>query len=276
LEDFIVRQCGLAFARSRARILTEALQARMKARQLTSHSVYYHLVAFDREGAREWRELLELLVNSDTCFFRHEPSFAALSQIVLPALLETKRQRDDLEVRFWSAGCATGQEAYSLAACFLRSAGAEAWRPRVLGTDVSDRALARARLGRYRGFELRGLGEPYRRRFVRPVAGAADWFEMTEEVRRVVEFASLNLCHPAPWALPPQDVIFCQNVLLYFQPPGRAAVLRRLGECLTPGGYLFLAPAEAMGPPPAGMVRTTSGAEVFQRSPLKRELTCGD
>jgi chemotaxis methyl-accepting protein methylase len=267
-EEFIVRQCGLAFAQSRARVLAEALQVRMQARQLTSHAVYYHLAAFDKEGPREWRELLELLVNSDTCFFRHEPSFAALTQIALPALLEAKRRRTEQEVRMWSAGCATGQETYSLAVCFLRSVGAEHWRLRVVGTDVSERALARAREGRYRGFELRGLGEPYRRRFVRRVGTAEmDWFEIIEEVCRVVEFASLNLCHPGPWALPLQDVIFCQNVLLYFEPPDREAVLRRLSQCLTPGGFLFLVPAEAMGPAPLGMVRLPCGATLFQHIP---------
>lgn len=262
-NDFIHRDCGLSFTGRRASILHKALAARVARRRLSSTSAYYHFVAYAAEGPREWAELREELVNTDTRFFRHSPSFDLLASTVLPQRKEARRQQGSQEIRLWSAGCSTGQEAYSLAMCFALTEADPTWQLQVLGSDLSERALSVARRGQYRAADVAALDESIQRRCFRP--SAEGWREVHAPLRERVEFRRFNLCDPASWAVASQDVIFCQNVLIYFHPHDRLAILRRLAEHLAPGGYLFLSPSEAMGLWPVELTPVSCAAAVYQR-----------
>lgn len=265
--DLISQRCGLSFADSRAGVLARSLWQRTRERGMPSFTAYYHLLAHEGEQT-EWSELFDLLTNNDTAFFRHPPSFDALTRHLLPRLVQDRSQSGERDVLVWSAGCSTGQEAYSLAACFLLCQEAIDWRFRVVGSDLSRKALARARLGRYRPFEMRGLEGARWGRFFRPVRHAgADYYEAADELKAVVSFAAGNLCEPRTWQLPAQDVVFCQNVLIYFRPADREPILRHLVDRLRPGGYLVLSPAESMGLTLPGTFRMPFDAAVYQRIP---------
>lgn len=184
--------------------------------------------------------VVEALLNNETSFFRDPGVFDLLGS---GALDRVRRSRaDSRKLRIWSAGCSTGQEAYSLA-IMLRDAEAHwaRWTVEIAATDVSEEAIARARRGRYSQFEIqRGL----------PVRTMLRWFQQQDEewvvdarLRRMIRFSTHSLLDPP---LGQFDVILCRNVLMYFAPPVRRAVFDRLHQALAPDGVLMLGAGETV------------------------------
>lgn len=257
-REFIWQQSGLYFPENRREFLARRIWERMRIRQIHSCGEYYHFVRFNPQGGKEWEELLELLVICETGFFRHEPSFRALAEI-LPHLLLCNQERGLNTLRMWSAGCSTGQEAYSLAMLFLETVRfLELWQVEIMATDISRRALEKARRGLYKPFEVKFMPEHYRGKYLTAEGGAGATasiaslrsttrYRVVKRVREMVHFGYLNLNDPTSFWVTAQDVIFCQNVLIYFKPESRVETVRHLCQRLNPGGYLFLAPAEVVG-----------------------------
>jgi chemotaxis methyl-accepting protein methylase len=253
-RELIGQRCGLCFSENRLRLLSQSLQVRMRSLSQRSYSDYYQFVVFHPDGAAEWLELLDLLLNRETSFFRHAPSFEALTGHVLPQLLGDRRRSAGGPVTLWSAGCSTGQEAYSLAMAFLETAGRQGGRAQVSASDINPRALDRARRGRYRPFEVRCLPEVCRDQYVLRVGdGDGTQYQVCDMVRELVQFGCFNLTDPDSYHVWGQDVIFCQNVLIYFPQEARAEIVCHLASRLNTGGYLFLGPAEAVGLRVAGL-----------------------
>ena len=253
-------RCGLYFTPNRQRYLRLRLWERMRLRGIKSYGDYYHYVVYNARGGDEWTEILTLLLNNETSFFRHTPSFDVLARHVLPELTKEKSRHGIHSMMLWSAGCAAGQEAYSLAMTFFDflalvpfgdaiQVSHAGWQLKVIGTDIDLPALERARRAQYKLSEVRYMPEAQRQRYLRVVAedkGAPSKYQVIDAVRAVTQFSQLNLIDPNYW-VSGQDVIFCQNVLLYFELEQRLAVVQRLCHCLNPGGFLFLAPAEVVG-----------------------------
>jgi chemotaxis protein methyltransferase CheR len=185
-------------------------------------------------------QVVEAMTTNETSFFRDVHPFDALRSDVLPALLESRRTQRTL--RIWSAAASTGQEAYSIAIVlrehFPELAG---WNISILGTDLSQDVLERAREGRYAQIEVnRGLPAPM---LVRYFDRAGPAWKVKPELRTLCEFKTLNLM--APWsALPRMDIVFLRNVLIYFDVDTKRAVLTKVRNALAPDGYLFLGAAE--------------------------------
>lgn len=246
-RELIRQRCGLFFPETRLRFLRGRLWERLRARGFTCYGEYYRFVTKHAEGLAEWRQLLEHLIVGETSFFRHAPSYEAFTTHVLPELLIRKRARGETTVALWSAGCSGGQEAYSLAMRFFEAPGTTCFRARVTGTDISQTALAKARRGSYRAHELRGLPDLLRERYFTTSKDAGgSLYQVAAPVAASVKFELGNLTGD-DYQLAPQDVIFCQNVLIYFELGSRAAVVRRLLARLGPDGFLFTAPAELIG-----------------------------
>ena len=179
------------------------------------------------------QDLLNRVTVQETAFFRDANQFAALAQRVLPDLAPP--------VTIWSAGCSNGQEPYSLAMA-LDESGCSAWR--VVATDLSTRALERARRASYSAAELEGLSPERRQRYLVP---AGSRWEVTPALRARVDFAHHNLvADPPPFGAGQCQVVFCRNVLIYFRPEDVVAFLERLAHRLLPGGWLFLGYSESL------------------------------
>lgn len=235
----------MAFAGPRERVLADAIAARTAAGGHPTAGAYLRHVS-GPTGAAEWDRLRGLLLNRDTRFFRDPPALAALTGVALPAL---RGRAGTNRLALWSAGCSTGQEAYSLAVTCLADPALAGWRVEVLGTDVCRAALARAADGTYRPHEMTDVTDAVKRRFFEPLPGGG--FRPVAAVRAAVRFGEHDLFAGPP--VPPHDVIFCQNVLIYYRAECRAAILARLTDALAPGGYLFLGAAEAVGLPTPGL-----------------------
>lgn len=244
-RTLVAERSGLFFTDSRLYFLGQRLWERMQQHRLTTYLDYYRFVLLNRDGEQEWTTLLEGLVNNETRFFRHEPSFAALRDRVLPQMVQKKGDSGRLDV--WSVGCSAGQEVYSLAMLLLETAVFPPHRISITGSDISEKKLAQAKNGRYRSFELRSLPHPYQQKYMTTFQQEHDHIaEVTQPLREVTQFRYLNLQSPACYATQRYDIVFCQNVLVYFNNETRSNILHRLGEQIYPGGYLFLAPTDVV------------------------------
>jgi chemotaxis protein methyltransferase CheR len=184
--------------------------------------------------------VVEAMVTTETSFFRDLHPFETLRTTVLPDLI--RRRRDERRLAIWSAACSTGQEPYSVA-LLLKEHFPElaARRVDLLATDLSGDVLARARSGRFSQLEVnRGLPAALLVKHFRQ--HGATW-ELNEDVRRMVEFRELNLTRPWP-PLPRADLVFLRNVMIYFDPAAKSAILDRVAKVLRPDGYLLLGGAE--------------------------------
>jgi chemotaxis protein methyltransferase CheR len=211
------------------------------------------------------RAFVEGLTVSETQLFRLQGQFDALADPVLPTLLA--RREPLRRLRLWSAGCSTGEEAWSLA-ILLERAVPPGWDATVLATDVDEGALEQARTGGYGARSFRGVPEWVRARWFRP-AGPGRW-EVVPALRRRVRFAALNLVTDdwpsSETGTGAVDVLLCRNVLMYLTADARAAVAARLARALAPGGWLAVAPAEVSAADfPALSVRQFPLAILHQR-----------
>ena len=200
------------------------------------------LVTVLREAQPEQlqRAMVEAKTINETSFFRDAQPFEALRTEVLPRLIASRRT--ERRLRIWSAACSTGQEPYSLALLLVNGFSELAdWDIKVLGTDLSDRAISLAARGRYKRCEVeRGLPEPLLRQYFEQ---EGESFTVCEEVRRLCEFQVVDLGSPLP-DLPVFDLILLRNVLLYFPPGERSCVVETVHRQLWRRGYLMLGDAE--------------------------------
>jgi chemotaxis methyl-accepting protein methylase len=222
------------------------------------------LTELQRPGTPLAKALLDAVLIGETYFFRHPEQFRFLSSEAVPAAL----RRGNPVVRGWSAGCASGEETYSIAACLLGMA-TPGVRVEVLGTDLHEGRLEFARRGVYGNWSRREAGP-----LLYPVyenTGVEGRVSVLDHVRAVTKFAQGNLLEPLAEAHGLFDVIFCRNVLTYFSPASVQTALGHLARALVPGGFLLLGTVE-VDHPPAGLVRV--GAPELQafRRPMPQEL----
>ncbi|MBZ5725796.1 MAG: protein-glutamate O-methyltransferase CheR [Acidobacteriia bacterium] len=200
------------------------------------------------------RRVVEAMTTNETYFFREPAHYQALREVILPNLLQTRQTARKLS--FWSAAASTGQEAYSLAMMLLEM-GVQGWDAEILGTDLSSQVLERAQSGRYTQLEVnRGLPAALLLKYFRRVG--LDW-ELKEEVRRMVRFQSFDL-RSKMRAMGPFDVVFCRNILIYFDLATKKSILEEMQGTLFRGGHLLLGSTEAGAPLGDGYTRQAVGS----------------
>ena len=236
---------GLVVPTSRGSAVAAALAERLAARPGLDSAGYLAEVEDPSTGAEERQELVELLTVPETFFFRTAPHVAALREVVLPALV-AGAAREGRPLVVWSAGCSSGEEAYTLSVLLQEAVAAQRAEVglRVLGTDVSRRALARAARARYGPRSLQVVPDDVLASCFERVG--AQWTPV-ERVRRPVSFLHHNLVAQPPPALPGTvDLVLCRNVTIYFDRATTAALAARFAEVLRPDGRLLLGPAETL------------------------------
>ena len=260
-HELIARRCGLTFRHVRPSEVIGIVRGQMSASGISGESAFYQLLARQHGGGAEWDALIERLTNHETSFFRHPPSFDALRLHVLP---ELRAARKGGRLSLWSAGCSTGQEAYSMAMCAIEDGTAGDFT--VWGSDISHHAIKIAREGRYGPRAVAAVPDRYRQRYLREVQGpSGPEFEIAGDIRQRVKFMTTNLVEPDGFR-PSHDVVVCHNVLIYFSPAAVSRAVSWLASCVALGGYLMLGPGEAPNDRPAGLEPVVvSGVRAFQR-----------
>ena len=229
-------RAGLAIPDGKEGLVRARLGKRLRDRNVTTFGAYLDLVELER-GGEELTALIDLLTTNKTDFFREPAHFDFLVDQIVPVYLST-----GLQLRIWSAGCSSGEEAYTLA-IVLREALPAGFDFRILATDISTRVVAMAKKGVYSAPQLAGVSAERRARWFAPTpdGGAI----VRPELRASISFAHLNLM--APWSMAgPFDAIFCRNVMIYFNKPTVTTLVRRFHDLLSHGGHLFVGHAESL------------------------------
>ncbi|HXB54638.1 MAG TPA: CheR family methyltransferase [Vicinamibacteria bacterium] len=240
----VARRLGLDFPANREAEFDRGLLEAVRLSRSDSPEAYLgRLATGDRS---EWGRLASLLIVGETYFFRDRPCFDALEQRVLPALIKARRLAGTQFLRLWSAACATGEEAYSLAILVDQLLPDRTlWDVTVLATDLDPMALEKAGRATYREWSLRDVSPAVRDRYFE--GGSSGAFDLVPKIRAMVSFEPGNLAEGLPRAASSgsMDIILCRNVLMYFTPEATKAVVSRLQTALAEGGWLVVAPAEA-------------------------------
>ena len=240
----IARRFGLHFDDGKLDYLADVIRQRMATTGNSHFEVYLQTLLSSPTSSEELRALAEQLTVSETFFFRNADHFRAFTEVVLPDRIQAKAREKRLRVL--SAGCASGEEPYSLAVQ-LREVLPDfgSWDVTILGLDVNAAALAKAAAARYSAWSLRATSEDAKRRCFR-VEGRD--FVLNPEIRRMVLFEERNLAEEDPlfWQSLACDVVFCRNVLMYFAPDQARDVVGRISQALLPSGFLFLGHAETL------------------------------
>jgi len=241
LARLLRRRCGLSLSLDKMALVERRLLPVMRRFHFKDMGA---MIADLRLGGEALAEAVtDAMTVNESSFFREQEQFAALRDSVLPGLIATRAAQKRL--RIWSAACAAGQEAYSIAITLSEMGLARAgWQLEILASDLSADMIGRAESGRYGSHEIqRGLDEELRSRYFS--RQAANWV-VTESLRRMVRFRRFNLLDSFGW-LDDVDVVVCRNVLMYFEAATRADVLMRLADTLAPDGLLVLGENETAG-----------------------------
>jgi chemotaxis protein methyltransferase CheR len=244
-QALIHGEAGIWLAPVKKALLVGRLAKRLRELGLRSYSEYYDKVL---EDETERIRMLDCICTNETHFFREPRHFEFLTDRLFPAWrADADAGRRPRRIRAWSAACSTGEEPYTLAMVLL-SAFPTGWELDVLASDLSTKVLDRAAAGIWSLDKAKEIPEPHLKTFMLKGYGAQEGLmKAGPEIRAIVRFARVNLVGDDWPSAPPFDLVFCRNVLIYFDRSGKIAVVERLLERLAPSGYLFLGHAESLG-----------------------------
>ncbi|MFQ5839740.1 MAG: CheR family methyltransferase [Candidatus Methylomirabilales bacterium] len=242
-QRLIYEESGICLRDDRQSFLHNRLAKRFKATGLNSPYRYYRLLTQGTTTAKqELLILLDSLTINETSFFRNQPQFLLLRGTVLPEIIHAKTARDQHTLRIWSAGCSTGQEPYSIAIVLLETIPyLRLWDVKVLASDLSLTALEAAQQARYPREKIPAVPADWLAQYFH---ADGDHYVVRKEVKDLVVFDFHNLKHEN--GLADLDIIFCRNVLIYFDQAEQRKLIDKFYRSLTPGGYLFLGHAETL------------------------------
>ncbi|MEM8936584.1 MAG: protein-glutamate O-methyltransferase CheR [Pseudomonadota bacterium] len=248
IAQWVKQTAGIHLDANKADLVYARVTKRLRALKTTSFCAYLDYTLSDA-GLEERDHLLNALTTNVTRFFREPHHFNALRETILPPLIE--KARNGGRVRIWSAGCSSGEEPYSIAMTLLSvMADANQHDIKILASDIDSNMLNKAQRGRYRKDEIELPPDASTRRFLQPVADKPGCLDIQEDLKNLVAFRRLNLIKPWP-VRGPFDVIFCRNVVIYFDPETQDAVWQKLARVNAPGGWLMLGHSERITGPAA-------------------------
>ncbi len=256
LQQWIHRESGIVIDNDKSYLLQSRLAPVLERENLHSLDTLCGRLRGGAPGVG--RQVIEAITTNETLFFRDKAPFDALREQIIPQL---RAKRKGQKLAFWSAAASSGQEAYSLAMLLL-DMGFNSHEIDIFGSDLSDQVLIKAALGIYGKFEVnRGLPPEYLERYFDRLG--PEW-QVKDHVRKLVRFQHMDLRSKLR-AYGPFDVVFCRNVLIYFDPETKNSILGEIRRTITPGGFLVLGAAETAGNLPGSFQRMTFGqAVVYQ------------
>jgi chemotaxis protein methyltransferase CheR len=241
ISDLVYRHCGINLHEGKRDLVRARIFKRLRAVGASTAVQYIRMMESDGTG-QEFHRLIDVLSTNLTSFFREDGHFNFLREKFLPTLVKRK-QASAPRIRAWSAGCSTGEEAYSLSMT-LQDVLGSGWNIKLLATDISHPVLATARAGRYDKNRLASVPAALRSRFF-SATGEKDKFKATPELAGIIQFNYLNLMDRWPFT-GPFDFIFCRNVMIYFDKETQQRLIQRFWDCLAPGGMLFTGHSESL------------------------------
>jgi chemotaxis protein methyltransferase CheR len=258
LQALVYQECGMYFDERRTHFLEDRLHRRLKECRVDSFYSYYRLLLSD-QGKSELSRLVEDLTVNETSFFRNQAQLELFHKHVLEELLRTKPEKRDFSLKIWSAGCSTGQEPYTigmlvadaLAYYELRHAKAHIqmpkplipnpWKVEILASDISYSVLRAAQDATYNEMQMSSVDYNYRLRYFDKIG---DRYAVKKALKELVHFDFHNL--KTEFLPQHNDIIFCRNVMMYFDEAEQKRLVEKFWRCLNPGGHLFVGHAESL------------------------------
>jgi len=260
----IEERTSIRFDESRERFFSTRVREHMARKGLARGT---DLLRSIRKTNVEFQSLLESLLTQETSFFRYPGVFEAFEKRILPELHIKKFWKNPRSLRIWSAGCATGEEPYSIAITIADAISfSDAWNVDILATDIGRNALATAERGVYSGRGIARVSERQLAAYFQPVEGGQ---EIRPRLRHMVNFVHMNLNNAV--YVGKMDVIFCMNVLIYFSEARRREVVQHFYSALEPGGYLFLGHSESISKMPVKFQAIVLNDCILYRKPTAEE-----
>jgi chemotaxis protein methyltransferase CheR len=247
IRDLVYKVSGIFQHEEKFYLLVDGCGRRMKKLGIQSHRQYWELLATQSSRDAELRQLLNELTIGETCLFRSLAQLDALRKVILPELIEEKNKRVTKRLRIWSAGCSTGEESYTLAMNMLEESEhlLKGWAVEILATDLNDHSVETAKAGIYGEYALRATTDYFKRRYFSPVDEKK--LQVRPEVKKLITFSRLNLQDDSRMLfMKGIDLVFCCNVLIYFDGPSKSKVVDRFFSSLNSGGYFFLGASESL------------------------------
>lgn len=242
IRDIIKDYCGLYFDDTSRYLLEKRLSRRIRNHHLNDFRDYYRFIRYDKRAEEELTAVMDVLTVNETYFFREQNQLKAFSEEILEELKTVNRDRKTLRV--WSAGCSTGEEPYTIAMLINERGHFNGWDIEIHGSDINQRVLQTARRGIYRKNSFRTTEPYFMSKYFIEEDGS---FKISDTVKKHVNFSYLNLLDPFKSKfLGKIDVIFCRNVLIYFDNASRRRVIENFHDRLVDGGYLLLGHAESL------------------------------
>jgi len=240
----IYEASGIYLKEAKLTLLSNRLRKRLNALKLSEFSDYYkHVVSLSGDAKKkEYEELLDVVSTNETYFFRNERHFDALMNNCLPEIVKNKKEK---KLRIWSSACSTGEEPYTIAICLLeKKALLNGWQVEIIATDIAPSVLAFAKVGEYSGRRIEKVPAEYLKKYFIPKEESSGVYMVKDELKRMVKFSYLNFFKdPYPKNL---DIIFCRNVMIYFDREHQKYVVDKFVDSISPDGYLFIGHSETL------------------------------
>ena len=244
LRDCIYAHCGIYFDLDSKYILEKRLSSRLTELNLSTFYDYYYFLKFNRGKDHELTNIMDVLTTNETYFFREAIQLKAFSEEVIPEMIKSKTARGSRSLRIWSAGCSTGEEPYTIAMLLSTIPELTGWKIEIIGTDISNKVLLQARRGVYGKSSFRATSEDDLRRFFIP---QDDGYRVNDSIRQLVTISHLNLFDSHRLTLLGKvDLIFCRNVIIYFDNAAKKRVIESFHSALYDGGFLLLGHSESL------------------------------
>ncbi len=244
VRDLIYNHCGIYFDNDSKFLLDKRLARRLVCHNLPGFREYYHFLRYDRNKDQELSDIMDVLTTNETYFFREAFQLKAFTDEIFPELLEMRKKNGERKIRIWSAGCSTGEEPYTIAMLLLENGLLKDNSVEIIGTDISHRVVQHARKAVYGKSSFRATDETYIHRYFKEQDCS---FKVYDRVRELVTISHLNLLDQNRIALlGKMDIIFCRNVIIYFDQLAKKRVIEVFYKSLREGGYLLLGHSESL------------------------------
>jgi chemotaxis protein methyltransferase CheR len=247
VRDLVYQTSGIYHSEEKLYLLAGACKRRMVHTKGKDPRQYLDLISSPATRTLELRELLNEITIGETCLFRSQPQLNSLQNVILPDLIAARSKIGLRKLRIWSAGCSTGEEPHTLSMFLLEQSEKllKGWTFEISATDLNDRSIETAKAGVYGAYALRNTTELYKRKYFTPVDG--DKLQVKDEVRARITFSRLNLSDDTKMLfMKGMDLIFCCNVLIYFDIASKRKVVQHFFSSLQAPGYFFLGHAESL------------------------------
>jgi len=244
LRDCVYSHCGIFFDNDSKYLLERRLGRRLTALGLASYRDYYHFLKYNRKKDQELMDIMDILTTNETYFFRESFQLKAFTDEIIPELIQKSAASNRKTLRIWSAGCSTGEEPYTIAMLLHGIRELRDWKIEIIGTDISQRVLQHARRAVYGKASFRATDEEYIKRFF---VEQEDGLKVCDEIRDIVTISHLNLFDVNRMILlGKMDLIFCRNVIIYFDLAAKKRVVESFFNSMNDGGYLLLGHSESL------------------------------